>query len=103
MENKYLHLYGDSYEYIMWYYAAVPCRPCMSRFRAQQVGTAGATSRPVAHIVTWSRKNEPFLCEGEEGLRPQAPVKPQRNRKAMSYDAVTPLAISSLRCMFSRR
>lgn len=26
-------------------------------------------------------------CSGEEGLRPQAPVKPQRNRKAMSCDA----------------
>uniref|UniRef100_A0A3B4VKS9 Capping protein, Arp2/3 and myosin-I linker protein 3-like n=1 Tax=Seriola dumerili TaxID=41447 RepID=A0A3B4VKS9_SERDU len=28
-------------------------------------------------------------CSGEEGLRPQAPVKPQRNRKAMSCDAGT--------------
>ncbi|XP_029002715.1 capping protein, Arp2/3 and myosin-I linker protein 3-like [Betta splendens] len=27
--------------------------------------------------------------QGEEGLRPQAPVKPQRNRKAMSCDAGT--------------
>lgn len=27
------------------------------------------------------------VCSGEEGLRPQAPVKPQRNRKAMSCDA----------------
>lgn len=26
-------------------------------------------------------------CSGDEGLRPQAPVKPQRNRKAMSCDA----------------
>lgn len=61
-----------------------------SRFRAQQVGATGASSRLVALIVTWSRKNEPFVREGEEGLRPQAPVKPQRNRKAMSYDAGTP-------------
>uniref|UniRef100_A0A7N6FGN7 CARMIL C-terminal domain-containing protein n=1 Tax=Anabas testudineus TaxID=64144 RepID=A0A7N6FGN7_ANATE len=30
---------------------------------------------------------QPWLCE--EGLRPQAPVKPQRNRKAMSCDAGT--------------
>uniref|UniRef100_A0A3B5B6D0 Leucine-rich repeat-containing protein 16B-like n=1 Tax=Stegastes partitus TaxID=144197 RepID=A0A3B5B6D0_9TELE len=28
-------------------------------------------------------------CLGDEGLRPQAPVKPQRNRKAMSCDAGT--------------
>lgn len=28
-----------------------------------------------------------FLCSGEEGLRPQAPVKPQRNRKALSCDS----------------
>uniref|UniRef100_A0A3P9CX03 Capping protein, Arp2/3 and myosin-I linker protein 3 n=1 Tax=Maylandia zebra TaxID=106582 RepID=A0A3P9CX03_9CICH len=28
-------------------------------------------------------------CSGDEGLRPQAPVKPQRNRKAMSCDAGT--------------
>ncbi|MEQ2220456.1 hypothetical protein ILYODFUR_005658 [Ilyodon furcidens] len=28
-----------------------------------------------------------MCCSGDEGLRPQAPVKPQRNRKAMSCDA----------------
>lgn len=38
-------------------------------------------------VVT--HKDEPSPREGEEGLRPLAPVKPQRNRKAMSYDAGT--------------
>lgn len=35
-----------------------------------------------------------LFCSGEEGLRPQAPVKPQRNRKAMSCDAGTCSVVS---------
>lgn len=41
------------------------------------------------NAVAWLLCILPSSSSGEEGLRPQAPVKPQRNRKAMSYDAGT--------------
>uniref|UniRef100_A0A8C8LVC2 Capping protein regulator and myosin 1 linker 3 n=1 Tax=Oncorhynchus tshawytscha TaxID=74940 RepID=A0A8C8LVC2_ONCTS len=34
------------------------------------------------------------VSQGEEAVRPQAPVKPQRNRKAMSCDTGTPVYLS---------
>lgn len=41
-------------------------------------------------------------CSGEEGLRPQAPVKPQRNRKAMSYDTGTVSVFRIALLLFNR-
>lgn len=37
-----------------------------------------------------------ICCSGDEGMRAQAPVKPQRNRKAMSCDAGTNISFHAL-------
>ncbi|XP_031689392.1 capping protein, Arp2/3 and myosin-I linker protein 3 isoform X1 [Oncorhynchus kisutch] len=54
-----------------------------------------ANERPIPHLAP-SAFNKPVLgladrafSQGEEAVRPQAPVKPQRNRKAMSCDTGT--------------
>ncbi|CAB1332067.1 unnamed protein product [Coregonus sp. 'balchen'] len=52
-----------------------------------------AFSKPVLGLA------DRAFSQGEEEVRPQAPVKPQRNRKAMSCDTGTPVSLYASVCL----